>query len=439
MKMMIKNYKTLKKSKERGIVLKILEKGITSVLPENVIKNNVMLEKNVLKIKDKEFNLEDYDNIFVIGGGKASYRMAEAINKILKKKISKGFVNSIVNKKVGSIIISKAGHPSPDEKGMKGVQKMLSIKPSINDLIICLISGGGSAMLPMPVEEISLNDLKTINDLLLKAGANIHEVNTVRKHLSQIKGGNLARILHPATIVSLIISDVIGDDLSVIASGPTAADKSTFKDAIFILENYDLIDKIPKNALQYLTSGMEGKAEETVKENDVILEKVHNFILANNLTALEAMEEEAKKLKLQAVIEDPGIKGEARNVGKYVAEKVLETKPNSVMIFGGETTVTVRGKGLGGRNQELILSIIEKIKDKKVTIASVGTDGIDFYKAAGAIADGNSYKKSQKLKLDIQKHSDNNDSYNFFKKMKDCIITGYTGTNVCDIIVGVKK
>ncbi len=437
--MIIKNYKTLKKSKEREIALKILEKGITSVLPENVIKNNVKLEKNVLKIKDEEFNLEDYDNIFVIGGGKASYRMAETINKILKKKIKKGFVNSIVNKKVGSIIINKAGHPSPDEKGMKGVQKMLSIKPLINDLIICLISGGGSAMLPMPVEEISLKDLKTINDLLLKAGANIYEVNTVRKHLSQIKGGNLARILHPATIVSLIISDVIGDDLSVIASGPTAADKSTFKDAVYILENYNLTDKIPKNALQYLTSGMEGKAEETVKENDVILEKVHNFILANNLTALEAMEEEAKKLKLQAVIEDPGIKGEARNVGRYVAEKVLETKPNSVMIFGGETTVTVRGKGLGGRNQELILSIIEKIKDKKVTIASVGTDGIDFYKAAGAIADGNSYKKSQKLKLDIQKCLDDNDSYTFFKKMKDQIITGYTGTNVCDIIVGVKK
>ena len=439
MKMIIKNYNALKKSKEREIALKILEKGITSVLPENVIKNNVKLEGNVLKIKDQEFNLEDYDNIFVIGGGKASYKMAEIINKILKKKISKGFVNSIINKKVGSMIISKAGHPSPDEKGMKGVQKMLSIKPSINDLIICLISGGGSAMLPMPVEEISLEEMKTVNDLLLKAGANIYEVNTVRKHLSQVKGGNLARILHPATIVSLIISDVIGDDLSVIASGPTSADKSTFKDAILILENHNLIDKIPKNALQYLTSGVEGKAEETVKENDAVLEKVHNFILANNLTALEAMEEEAKKLKLHAVIEDSGIKGEARNVGRYVAEKVLETKPNSVMIFGGETTVTVRGKGLGGRNQELILSVIEKIKDKKVTIASVGTDGIDFYKAAGAIADGNSYKKSQKLKLKIQKCLDDNDSYTFFKKMKDQIITGYTGTNVCDIIVGVKK
>ncbi|MDP2907449.1 MAG: DUF4147 domain-containing protein [Nanoarchaeota archaeon] len=437
--MIIKNYNALKKSKEREIALKILEKGITSVLPENVVKNNVRLEGNVLKIKDQEFNLKDYDNIFVIGGGKASYKMAEAINKILKKKISKGFVNSIVNKKVGSIKISKAGHPSPDEKGMKGVQKMLSIKPLINDLIICLISGGGSAMLPMPVEEISLNDLKTINDLLLKAGANIYEVNTVRKHLSQIKGGGLAKALHPATIVSLIISDVIGDDLSVIASGPTAADKSTFKDAILILENYNLTDKIPKNALQYLTSGVEGKAEETVKENDAVLEKVHNFILANNLTALKAMEEEAKKLKLQAVIEDPGIKGEARNVGRYVAEKVLGTNPNSVMIFGGETTVTVRGNGLGGRNQELILSIIEKIKDKRVTIASVGTDGIDFYKAAGAIADGNSYKKSKKLKLDIQKHLDDNDSYTFFKKMKDQIITGYTGTNVCDVIVGVKK
>lgn len=436
--MMIKNYNSLKKSKERGIVLKLLEKGITSVLPENVIKNNVRLEGNVLKIKDQSFNLEDYDNIFVIGGGKASYKMAESLNKLLKNKITKGFVNSIVNKKVGNIKITKAGHPSPDEKGMKGVQKMLSIRPSINDLIICLISGGGSAMLPMPVEEISLEELKTVNDLLLKAGANIYEINTVRKHLSQIKGGGLAKALHPATIVSLIISDVIGDDLSVIASGPTSADKSTFKDAMIILENYKLVDKIPKNVLYYLDNGVEGKVEETVKENDPVLEKVHNFILANNLTALEAMEEEAKKLKLEAVIEDPGLRGEARNIGKYVVEKILDIKPGCVMLFGGETTVTVKGKGLGGRNQELVLSIIEKIKDKKITIASIGTDGIDFYKAAGAIADGNSYKKSQKLKLDIQKHLEDNDSYNFFKKMKDLIMTGYTGTNVCDIIVGVK-
>jgi len=437
--MIIKNYNALKKTKERGIALKILEKGITSVLPENVIRNNVKLEGSVLKIKDQEFKLEDYDHIFVIGGGKASYQMATSINKILKNKISKGFVNSIIDKKIGRIIINKAGHPSPDEKGMRGVHKMLSIRPSINDLIICLISGGGSAMLPMPVEEISLEEMKTVNDLLLKAGADIYEVNTVRKHLSEIKGGGLAKKLHPATIISLIISDVIGDDLSVIASGPTSADKSTFKDAMVILENYKLVDKIPKKVLYYLNNGMEGKAEETVKENDPVLEKVHNFILANNLTALEAMEEEARKLKLEAVIEDPGVKGEARHAGKEIAEKILGTKRNSALIFGGETTVTVKGKGLGGRNQELILSIIEKIKDEKITIASIGTDGIDFYKAAGAIADGNSYKKSQKLKLNIQKHLDNNDSYNFFKKMKDQIITGYTGTNVCDIIVGVKK
>ena len=294
-------------------------------------------------------------------------------------------------------------------------------------------------MMPLPQKDITLKDLKTTNDCLLKAGASIYEINSVRKHISQVKGGNLAAKLYPATTISLIISDVIGDDLSVIASGPTAPDSSTFKDALLVLQGYGLMEKIPKKVITHLRKGLEGKINETVKPKDKVFEKVHNFILANNLTALNAMKEEAKKQGLNAEIINSSIKGEAKKEGEYIAEEIIQAKKENALIFGGEPTVIVKGKGMGGRNQELILSMIEKIKDKNITIASAGTDGIDFYKVAGAIADGNSYKRAKKLKLDINTYLENNDAYNFFRKMKDHITTGYTGTNVCDIIIGVKR
>lgn len=437
--MKIKNYKTINKTEDRNVILKIIEKGIEAVLPENVIKNNLILGKNILRIQNKEFDLTNYKKIFVIGGGKASYKLAESANNVLKGRISYGYVNSNVSKKVGKITINKAGHPIPDEKGMQGVKKMLSIKPTKDDLVLCLISGGGSAMLPLPQKGITLKDLKETNNYLLKSGASIYEINSVRKHISQVKGGRLAAKFYPATIISLTMSDVIGDDLSVIASGPTSPDNSTFKDTILVLEGYGLMDKIPKSIIKYLREGLTGKAEETIKKGDKVLEKVHNFILANNLTALKAMKEEAQRQGLNADIIDPYIKGEARDAGKHIAEEMINAKKGSVLIFGGEPTVTVKGKGIGGRNQELILSTIEQIKDKNITIAAVGTDGIDFYKAAGAIADGSSYKRAKGLKLDINSYLKNNDAYNFFKKMNDQIITGDTGTNVCDIIVGIRR
>lgn len=437
--MKIKNYKSLKKTDSHDLVLKIIEKGIESVMPENVIENSVQLNDNILKIQDKKFDLKDYKRIFVIGGGKASYEMAESINKILKSKIKAGYVNSTINKQVGRITVNKAGHPIPDDRGMRGVKKMLSIKTQKDDLVLCLISGGGSAMMPLPQEGITLKELKATNDLLLKAGASIYEINSIRKHISQVKGGNLAAKLYPATIVSLIISDVLGDDLGVIASGPTAPDRSTFKDALLVLSGYGLMEKVPKSVTTHLKKGLGKKASETLKEGDKAFEKAHNFILANNSTALKAMEEEAKKQGLKASIISNCLQGEARDAGKYVAEELLNSKEGCALIFGGETTVTVKGKGLGGRNQEMILAMIKEIKGKKITVAAAGTDGIDFYKVAGAVADGDSYKKAQELKLNIDKYLEDNDAYNFFKKMKDHILTGYTGTNVCDIIVGVKK
>lgn len=437
--MIIKNYEALKKTEDRDIALKIIEKGIEAVLPENVIKNNVQLNENVLKIQEKEFYLNEYKRIFVIGGGKASYKLAESVNEILKDKISYGYVNSVVNKKIGNIKVNKASHPLPDYKGMQGVKKMISIKPKEEDLVLCLISGGGSAMLPLPQKGITLEELKITNECLIKSGANIYEANAVRKHISQIKGGQLAAELYPATTIALIISDVIGDDLSVIASGPTAPDNSTFMDAMEVIKKYNLLKKVPKKIINHLEAGLEGKLEETVKEGDKVFEKVHNFILANNLTALKAMKEEAEKKGLKASIVNPNLIGEAKEEGNYITEELIKAEKNSALIFGGEPTVTIKGAGMGGRLQELILAMIKKIKDKNITIAAASTDGIDFYKAAGAIADGNSHEKAKKLKLDINHYLEDNDSFNFFKKMKDHIMTGYTGTNVSDIIIGVKR
>ena len=437
--MKIKNYETISKTEDRELILKLINKGIQSVLPENVIQNNVILDNNVLKIKNQNFLLDNYKRIIVIGGGKASYKMAEKINDVLKDKISFGYVNSTVDKKIENITINQSRHPIPDAKGVEGVKEMFSIETREDDLILCLISGGGSAMLPLPQESISLEDLKIMNNLFLKAGANIYELNSVRKHVSQIKGGQLAAKLYPATVVSLILSDVLGDDLSVIASGPTSPDSSTFQDAMKVIEKYNLTENLPKKIMEHLNLGMEGKIDETIKEGDKIFEKVHNFILANNYTALKAMKEEAEKKELKADIVNSDIQGEAREAGSLIAEELVKAENNSILIFGGEPVVTVKGKGIGGRSQELILATIEKIKDQNITIASAGTDGIDFYEVAGAIADGQSYEKVKELNLDIAAHFKDNSSFDFFQKMEDYIITGPTGTNVADIIVGVKR
>ncbi|MBM3200547.1 DUF4147 domain-containing protein, partial [Candidatus Woesearchaeota archaeon] len=331
---MIKNHKILASTGAREKVLSILEKGVEAALPENVVKNSVKLKNGILTILDKEFKLKEYKNVFVIGGGKASYKMAEALNRIIGERISYGYVNSTANAKVGKITINKAGHPKPDDKGVLGVKKMLSINPSKDDMAICLISGGGSAMMPLPVKSISLEDLRKTNGLLLKAGATIFEVNTVRKHLSQISGGRLAAELYPATVISLIISDVMGDELSVIASGPTVADKTCFKDAMIIIEDYGMADKVPKSVTEHLLLGVDGKAEETVKEGDERIGRVYNFVIANNITALKAMEEEAQNQGLKPQIVNPAVNGEAREAGVVIAEEVLKAKSGAALIFG---------------------------------------------------------------------------------------------------------
>ncbi len=409
--------------------------------------------KNHCKYIMPFYETGNFNRLIVIGFGKAAYPMAKAIEDSLPDPIKTGMVitkyshcNQYLSKKIKTF---EAGHPVPDENGLKGTDEIIKLLKGIdeNTIVVCLISGGGSALLVSPYEGISLNEKQAITELLLKAGADINELNTVRKHISKVKGGRLAEIAYPARIISLILSDVIGDRLDVIASGPTSPDGTTYKDALDVLEKYLLLDKIPQNVLDMLYRGSHGLIPETPKENNIIFKNVENVIIGSNKKALEAARGKANELNLQVGILSSEITGEARDVGRWLAEKAKEFKSLKVqecngsmcLISGGETTVTVRGNGLGGRSMELALAFameIEGISD--ITLLSAGTDGTDGpTDAAGAIVDGRTIKKARSVVLNPEEYLSNNDSYTFFKKTDNLLITGPTGTNVMDIQIVV--
>ncbi|MBW2992031.1 glycerate kinase [Candidatus Woesearchaeota archaeon] len=443
--MIIKNHKQLLKNSSgrnklaRSYALELIDAGINSILPREVMKNSITLDGNILKIKDKEYDLGMYKKIIVIGGGKASGLMAEELEKILGKRIYSGAVNDHIGQKKTRIVkITKAGHPIPNENGVKGVKKMLSLVEELSedDLVIALISGGGSALMTAPVDGVSLKDLQKMNDILLKSGAEIHEINCVRKHLSLIKGGKLVENIYPAKCISLIFSDVVGDDLNAIASGCTVGDPTRYKDVLKIIKKYNM--DAPKSILNHLEKGVKGEIKETPKPRDKIFKNVGNILLANLPTALEAVKERAFSLRLKPRIVTAKLTGEARIIGERLAKKAIRKRSGTVLIYGGETTVTVKGDGIGGRNQELCLGALEKLKGKNCAIISAGSDGRDGpTDADGAIVDGLSFNRSVSEKLDAKAYLENNDAYHFFKKMDDLLITGPTGTNVADLMISV--
>jgi len=436
--------------KARKHVLDLLEYALSSVDPRMIIKNNVRRSGDLLFIDNLVFKLDKFRRIYVVGAGKASGAMAEALEQIIGDKITEGFVNILkgTSFKTCKILLNEAGHPIPDEAGVEGAKRILQIVSSAkeDDLVICLISGGGSALMPLPAEGISLQEEQKLTRELLKCGAPINEINVVRKHISAIKGGLLAKAAYPATVISLILSDVVGDPLDAIASGPTAPDETTFKDAVSVLEKYNLWEIAPGSIKKRLEDGLEGKVTETPKPNDKIFRKVHNIIIGNNQIAATAACKKARNLGFNTLLLSTKIEGEAREVGVVFASIVKEiiasgnpvTKPAAI-ILGGETTVTVKGGGKGGRNQELVLAASLKIhKLKGVVIASIATDGLDGpTDAAGALADGQTLERARKMGLDPKEYLADNDSYNFFSKLGDLIFTGPTGTNVNDITVGV--
>lgn len=428
---------------------RIINSAINAVKPVELIHRKVMLEGNHLMANNIKINLNEYERIFVLGTGKASAFMAYELERLLGNKINAGIVSTKYDHSAPceKIKIIECGHPVFDENSLRAGTEILKLakEANENDLVICLLSGGGSSLLEKLPDEILLNELQEVFRLLLNCGANIEEMNIVRRHLSNIKGGRLAEAIFPATCISLILSDVINDPLEAIAGGVTSSDPSTFKDALNILIKYKINERIPKNILNYILEGIDGKIPETIKPGNKVFERTTNIILGNNKEALLNAKVMAESLGYNVLLYSDNIQGEAREIGKFSAEIARqifnEDKPlprPACFLFGGETTVSITGNGKGGRNQELALSALNEMSDVKFDylIASIGTDGTDGpTDAAGAIASKDIMHKSIELNLDISTYLNNNDSYNFFNKVDGLIKTGPTGTNVMDITI----
>ena len=435
----------------RELALGALNEAIVSADPARVVKERVKLEGHQLLVNTENYDLTKVNRIFVIGGGKGCVRMAVGIQEVLDGRITAGYLNVLRGTATGSQIdhrikLNEASHPLPDEAGVAGARKMKELVKDAeeNDLVICLISGGGSALIPLPKEGVTLDDEKTITKALLDAGATINETNSVRKHLSAIKGGWLAKSAGKADILTLIISDVVGDPLDVIASGPTVPDTTTYADAISVLRKYRLWERTPDHIQKMLSDGSAGKIAETPKPGDEAFSRVRNYVLFNGRQACEAASSYMRKHGIASSILSTTLEGEASQIGATIGSIAKEmalwnsplTKPAAVLA-GGETTVSVRGKGIGGRNQEVTLAAALKIASiEAVAVASIGTDGIDGpTDAAGAIADGKTITRAEAAGLSATDYLVNNDSYHFFTKLKDRVVTGPTGTNVNDIAV----
>jgi glycerate 2-kinase len=389
--------------------------------------------------------------IYVVSFGKAAYPMARALADALPDRIVRGVVVTKYGHVSGETLpatfeIYEAGHPVPDEQGVAGAVQVIHLLEEADreSLVVCLISGGGSALLAAPSEGVSLDEKQQVTRLLLQAGADIVELNTVRKHLSRVKAGRLAEAAWPARVLSLILSDVIGDRLDSIASGPTSPDRTTWTDALDVAARYDLEGKIPPKLMQMLRDGAAGRIPDTPKQGDPVFEGVENIIIGSNRIATEAARQKALALGFEPVVLTSELQGEARDAAQWLYRQVLESQSclasgrNKIcLIAGGETTVTVRGSGLGGRNTEMALAFAVAIEGTSgITFLSAGTDGTDGpTDAAGAIADGQTIPKARALGLDPQPFLDNNDSYRFFEKTGGLFKTGPTGTNVMDLQV----
>ncbi len=429
----------------KTILKELFTAGIERIKPQNLFDNCLSLKNNLLVIESydtkKEFNLNQFERILVIGAGKASAEMTSVIEKFFYEFELTGNVLTKYGftSPTEKIDIIEAGHPFPDENGIKGTEKIIEILKSSTekDLIINLISGGASSLLISPIDEITLEEKRKISQLLISCGADISEINTVRKKFSKVKGGKLLNYAHPATIITFLISDVVGDQLEFIGSGPTVFDTTTYKNAYDVLLKYELINKLPQNAIYYLEK-MASRAEQRSELNNDAFNRSHNILLGNNGIALQAVKEKAIELGLNPIIANDKLQGDVNLAAEEISNHIIKyanEKEYDCLIYGGETTVNVKGSGKGGRNQELALLIAEKIRNKNSTFfLSAGTDGNDGNTdAAGALVDGTTIIKAKNEGLDYKKYLSNNDSYNFFKELNDLVITGPTKSNVMDI------
>jgi hydroxypyruvate reductase len=382
----------------------------------------------------RQMRIERYRSIYVVGAGKAGASMAQAAERVLGARIKAGLVNVKYGhtSRLRRIELNECGHPEPDARGMAGAERIAQIAAGAGsgDLVLCLISGGASALTPLPASPVTLEEKRAVTRLLLAAGADIHEMNAVRKHLSRIKGGRLARLAAPASVETLALSDVVGDDLDVIGSGPTAPDRSTFAQARSVLERYGIWKRAPRA----VRARLESATEETPKPGDPVFRRVRNRVIGGNRIALVAALRRARKLGYRTQFLSSEIVGETRDVARVHAAILREAARRRLRLCiasGGETTVTLRGAGLGGRNQEFALAAAIDIAGlQDALVFSAGTDGTDGpTDAAGAFADGDTLAR----KPDARAFLETNDSYRYFEALGDLVKTGPTHTNVMDV------
>ncbi|MDF1536585.1 MAG: glycerate kinase [bacterium] len=430
----------------REDALEIFLAGVRAVEPGAAVMANLALEGEILIAGHERIPLTPGGRVFVVGAGKAGAPMAGAVEKVLGDRVYGGLV--VVKyghlSPVSCVTVMEAAHPVPDEAGLKAASDLVRLLDGTreDDLVICLLSGGGSALLPCPAPPVTLSDKQMVTSLLLRSGAGIGEINCIRKHLSLLKGGGLARLAHPARVVTLILSDVVGDPLDVIASGPTVGDPTTFTDALAILDRYGLAGKVPGTVLSYLGQGAEGKHPETPGPDDPEITGVINLLIGTNTIAVQAAGDQARELGYNTTVLSTTITGETRDAAAAHAAVAREIfnhgkplQPPACALSGGETTVTIKGTGKGGRNQEFALAAALGIDGQPGTvILSGGTDGTDGpTDAAGAVVDGTTVQRAKAAGLDALHHLDNNDAYPFFEKLGDLVITGPTLTNVMDL------
>jgi glycerate 2-kinase len=448
-----RGYRSLK------IVLSAIEHSLEYMDPKHLIHNTIKLKGTALEVRSLlqscslRMNLSSFDSIYLVGAGKATSKMAEALSNILGWRLSGGAINVpyMSNIRINNkVCVTEAGHPVPDKSGVAGTKTILNIlrRTKNSDLVFVLISGGASALMPLPADGINLSDKQKITHDLLSSGASINEINIVRKHISKVKGGQLVRLINKGcTVISLILSDVIGDDIETIASGPTVPDRSTFKEAASVLKKYGLWTNKHeyRSAINLISNGLRGLIKETPEPSDPTFDRVHNILIGNNTLLCKKATQYLKSRGLEATYLGSSFDGEAKKFGLLLAKlanRIKKPPKPSVFILGGETTVKLNKRsqnGLGGRNQEAILVAALKsnfASKDDITILCMGTDGIDGNsKAAGAFITPKTVSLVKQSETEMKKYLYSHDSYNALRKMHSSIITGRTGTNLNDISI----
>lgn len=447
------NDRPMANNRLRSAIEKIYRAALAAVDPSRAVKRFLSLEGRRLQAGRRSYNLNDFRKVYLLGVGKAGVPMARAVEEVLGEWLVSGFVvvKSAAGAKLKKTALREARHPEPDERGLAAAREMLQFADSNltrEDLLLMVISGGGSALLPAPAEGVSLSDKQAVTRALLHCGATIQEMNAIRKHLSRIKGGRLLEHANGCEVVAMMLSDVVGDDMASIASGPTSPDPTTFADCLEIIQRYEIREQLPATVVEHLENGAResshpGHSRETPKPGDKRFQRVHNAVIANNFLALEAAAAKSRSLGFEPIILSSSVYGNNSDVARFnvaMAREILKTgnptSPPCCLISGGETTLQVKGAGKGGRNQEFALWCAREIAewgDAPVLFASVGSDGCDGpTDAAGALAAPDTAQRARDLRLSIKEHLERNDSYHFFKKLGDLIITGDTQTNVMD-------